>query len=354
MNVLNRHIASHILSLTSIVALALVAIYSFVSFVAEIDDTGEGSFGVVQLMLYSAMLIPTAIYTLMPIIAMLGTLMGLGTLAGQGELTAMRAAGVSLFQIGRATLLAGLVLGVLSLLLGDWLAPWGTRAAETYRSEARFGVQPGLVTKPLWMKEGDRVFNIQRVLAEDHVEKLQVFALGADLSLSSALTAEEARYENGHWQLKGVQKTEFGDGMARRNVTSQQVLEGNLSPEVLRLFVLESDALTLGGLWRLIAYLDDNGLDSSEQRLAMWRKLVAPLTVLAMMLFAIPFVLGTLRDAGAGQRLFVGILVGVGFYLVNEVTASLGQLYSWSPWLSAGLPTLLLAVLAGYRLSRVR
>ena len=71
MRLLNRHIASHILGLTAIVALALVAIYSFVSFVSEIDDTGEGNFGVVQLMLYSAMLIPTAIYTLMPIIAML-------------------------------------------------------------------------------------------------------------------------------------------------------------------------------------------------------------------------------------------------------------------------------------------
>src|SRR3546814_11041913 len=69
---------------------------------------------------------------------------------------------------------------------------------------------------------------------------------------------------------------------------------------------------------RLIGYLERNGLDASSYRLSLWRKLIAPLTVVAMMLLAVPFVLGSQRGGGDGQRLLVGILVGLVFYVINE------------------------------------
>ena len=82
--------------------------------------------------------------------------------------------------------------------------------------------------------------------------------------------------------------------------------DATLSPDVLRLFVLEANSLSTPGLLRLIAYMVDNGLDASEYRLTLWRKLVAPITVMAMMLFAVPFCLGSQRGGGAGQRLLIG------------------------------------------------
>src|SRR5690606_27443773 len=108
------------------------------------------------------------------------------------------------------------------------------------------------------------------------------------------------------------------------------------------------------GLVRLIGYMSDNGLDARQYELSLWRKLVAPFTVMAVMLFAVPFVLGLQRSGGAGQGLLIGILVGLVLYVVNEVTASLGQLCGWQPALAAGAPTLLLAALAVLRLQRAR
>ena len=65
-------------------------------------------------------------------------------------------------------------------------------------------------------------------------------------------------------------------------------------------------------------------------------------------------VMGPLRSTGAGQRLLVGVLIGVTFYVVNEVTANTGQLYGWTPVLSAGLPTLVLVAIALLRLRALR
>ena len=118
--------------------------------------------------------------------------------------------------------------------------------------------------------------------------------------------------------------------------------------------MLEAESVSASGLMRLVAYLESNGLDASDQRLELWRKLVAPFTVTAMVLFAVPFVFGPTRGGGAGQRLLVGVLVGVVFHLLNEVSSNLGSLYGWAAPVSAGLPTAALMVLAIARLASAR
>lgn len=354
MNLITRYLITHILGFTAIVGLALVAIYTFISFVSEIDEAGRGGFGIVELVLYSLMMMPAGLYTLMPIIALLGTLLGLGALAGQNEITAMRAGGVTLRHIGRATLLAGALLGLLAIVLGDWLAPAGNQAARSFKTESRSGAAAGVAARPIWLRDGENIVHVRSLLAEDHVADVEIYALDTDLALKSLVRVEEGRYRDGAWHFTGVRSTRFEDGKTVAATAPEMNWQGRLAPEVLRLFVLEADSLSTPGLIRLIGYMDDNGLDAAGYRLSLWRKLVAPFTVMAMMLFAIPFVLGSQRGSGAGQRLLIGILVGLGFYVVNEVSASLGQLYAWPPLLSAGLPTIAMALFAAHRLQRAR
>jgi len=354
MNKIDSYIIVHIFGFTAIVGLALLAIYTFIGFVSGIDSTGQGTFGVLQLLVYTMLQMPSGLYTLLPIIAMLGTLMGLGALAGQSELTAMRAAGVSLLRIGRATLVAGLALGLLGFVLGDWIAPAGVRAAEAYKARERSGTEVGLAGQSVWLRDGDNIFHIQNLIAENHIANIEIFRLTPDLRLSASMHVDDGVFQDGIWRLTGVKQTELTTKSATTSKLPSLDWNGSLSPEVLRLFVLEAQSLTMPGLVRLINYLESNRLDSAEYRMELWRKLMAPFTVMAMMLFAIPFVLGSLRSSGAGQRLLIGILVGVGFYVINEVSANLGQIYHWPPFLAAAVPSIVLTLSGAYRLSRAR
>ncbi|MBI3171362.1 MAG: LptF/LptG family permease, partial [Hydrocarboniphaga effusa] len=214
MKTLDRYIMAHIFGLTAIVALGLLAIQSFLTFVAELDELSRGmNYG--QLLSYTLWLAPSGLYVMLPIIAMLGTLLGLGTLASQSELTAMRASGVSLLRIGFATLGAGLVLGIFSVIVGDWLAPRGQIAAEAIKTQARFGVQAGLGGKPVWLRDGEHIFHIQRLLAEDHIAAVEIYTLGPELNLQATATVEEGRYLEGRWRFTGVRRTEFGGTSAQ-------------------------------------------------------------------------------------------------------------------------------------------
>ena len=350
---LDRYIMLAIFGLSAIVGLGLVTLYSFISFITEIDS-GSRALGVTQIFTITLLMMPAGLYVLMPLVAMLGTLLGVGQLAAQSELTAMRAAGYSNLRIGRSALIAGLLLGLLAVLLGESLAPAGQQAAERVKSVARGGEAAGVSSKPVWLRDGNDVFLIRRLLAEDRFADAEIYRFDEELGMRSVLGVDEARYVDGQWRLSGVTETFFGARTTHVEKRPSMDWVSGLKPEVLRFYVLESESVSAAGLSRLVEYLEANGLDASEQRLELWRKLIAPITVTAMVLFAVPFVFGPTRGGGAGQRLLIGVLVGVGFHLVNEVSANLGALYGWTAPVSAGLPTAALMLLALGRLATAR
>ena len=352
MNRLDRYVITHVLELTGIVALGLVSIYTLVVFVSDVNETGKGNYGVLQVLEYSVLMIPSSLYILMPIVALLGTLMGVGALARSGELTAMRSAGVSLSRVGAATLVAGAGLAIFAFFLGDWLAPTSESFATEMRDSSRGN--SGYAGKSVWTRDADRVIRINKLQSENQISDVTVFRLGPDGRLQAALTVNEGNYVDGHWRLSGVKITDFGDNGTSVRSLDQLDIDGGINPKLLKLLILETDSLSARGLTRLIGYMDDNHLDASKYRLLLWRKLIEPLTVMVMMLFAVPFVTGQLRDAGAGQKLLAGALVGIVFYVVNKVSVSLGDIYQWPAPLAAGLPTLCMALLSWWRLARTR
>ena len=54
------------------------------------------------------------------------------------------------------------------------------------------------------------------------------------------------------------------------------------------------------------------------------------------------FVFGSLRDTGAGGRMIVGVLIGVGYFLLGSTMADSGTVFDLSPFVAAWLPTVLL------------
>lgn len=350
MKQLDRYIVLAVFGLTAVVALGLVALYSFISFITEVDQ-GSDRMSVGQIFQITLLLVPSALYILMPLVAMLGTLLGIGQLAAQSELTAMRAAGYSNLRIGRSAMIAGLLLGLIAVGLGETLAPAGERAADSIKS----GSRSMSATKPVWLRDGYNLFHIRSLVSEDHFADADVYRFGDSLEMLAMLHVDQAYHVKGGWRFENIRRTEFTTAGTTRVETLQSLdWTSGLTPEVLRLYVLEADTVSAGGLMRLVQYLDENGLDATEQRLQLWRKLIAPVTVMAMVMFAVPFVFGPTRGGGAGQRLLIGVLVGVSFHLFNEVSANLGALYGWSAPFSAGLPTALLMLAATVRLLQAR
>lgn len=354
----DAYLRQSVFTLTLVVGAALLAISTFITFVTELEDLGRGQYGIGAILQYVALQVPETVYVMFPVIALLGTLMGLGALAANSELVAMRAAGISVIRLAWGVAKAGVVIGALAFALGELLVPVTTPLADEIRSVARYGESARGSKDGVWLRDGKHFVFIGELVSERQIRQVELFRLSDDGSLGAAIAIDSARYDDDHWTFEGVRRTRFLEDEIRVETMDQEPwpmdLTPELTPDVLRLFVLEAESLSTWGLWRYVEYLERNGLDAESSSLAFWRKLAAPITVIVMMLVAVPFVIGSLRQSGAGQRLFIGVLFGVGFYLVNEVTSSTGLIYGLSPVVTAFLPTAAVAVLVAVRLRSMR
>lgn len=345
---LDRYIARHIVLATAVAWLLVTALDALFSFFGEIGDVGRGHYGLAQALAYIALSLPQRAYDLFPVSVLLGALMGLGALAAQGELTAIRLAGFSRGRLIRSVLQSGLLLLVLVVGVGETVAPLAERQAQQLRALAIFERVAFAGAQGLWVRDGPRFINVRGVDAGGRMVDVRIFALSADRRLLNAVQASRADYVDHGWRLSGLRESRFGLRQVRTYAAAAEVRDIAITPALLGVLALQPQTLSLAELRRYIRYRVDNGLEAERYRLAFWVRLATPVSALVMLALALGFVLGALGHAGTGRRLFVGILIGLVFRLLNDLLAQAGLVYGMAPALSAFLPTLAFAAAAAW------
>jgi lipopolysaccharide export system permease protein len=350
---LDAYIARNVLGGTLLALLVLAGLDSLFAFIGEIDDIGRHDYGLIQALVYTALTVPRRVYELFPTSVLLGSLLSLGALAANSELTAMRAAGVPVARIVRSVLRAGLLMLVAVVLLGEAVAPISEQRAQTLRSLAN-AEQMHSGKAGLWAKDGLRFIQVGTVMPDLRLLDLHIYELDAERRLVQSTEAKSARYDDGSWVVTGISRSTLNGQQVRSEQVAEERWSRLIAPELFGVLAVEPRQMAATTLAQYVTYLRDNDLDSAHFELAFWMRFSTPLSSLVMLLLAIPFVFGSMRTGGAGQRLFVGLLIGVGFHLLNRTLNHMGIVYGLPPLLSATLPTLLFFGVALVALRRVR
>lgn len=350
---LDRYIGRSILVTTLLVLVTLVALASVFAFVGELDDVGKGGYTVALAAQYVVLTIPSKAYLLFAPSVLLGSLLGLGALASNSELTVMRAAGISNGRIIRAVLVTGLALMALVALIGESVMPRAEQLAEEIRLtalERRLSVKGG---NGLWVRSAGRYVNVATVMPDFTLLDVDVHDFDGN-ALVSALSASRARRdEAGDWILEDVRLTRVEEGGTRVERIERLpwkalvAAEGGaevpslVSADVLKSLSISPENLSASDLLEQVRYLRDNGLDSRRIELALWVKLTSPLATLVMLMLSLPFVFASQRAGGAGQKIFIGIMLGIVYVLLNRLLTQLALANGAPPPLAAVLPLLL-------------
>ncbi len=340
----------------SVIAASLVALVAIVAldFVFSlVDGAADSDGGMAQVLLEALLAVPGLAYEAFPFATLIGALTGLGALSARQELTAMRAAGVSVLQIAAAVLAGGLVLALLAVAVGEYAVPPAERQAAAVR-----GVSEGeqLRTGPdgaLWARDGDDFLRAERPRSRTHLADVTLYRF-SEGRLALRVDAEHAHYRGDGWRLTEATLTRYGGARLTRERREAWRWAASLSPEVLGVVVADPATLPAPELLTYIRYLEANDLDSARYRLALWQKVATPLATLAMLLVTIPLVFTAVRSAGGGQRVVIGVLAGIGFFLLNRALSQAGVAYGLPPWLSALLPVLAFAAIGVAGIRRVR
>jgi lipopolysaccharide export system permease protein len=334
---LDRYIGSSVF--TAILAvlgiiLGLATLFAFIDEMGEVSDT----YTLMDASSYVLLTAPRRLYDMLPMAALIGCLIGLGSLASNSELTIMRAAGVSIGRIVWAVMKPMLILMVVGVVIGEYVAPATEVTAQANRSLAQGSGDAQSAKHGLWHRQGDEFIHVNSVQPNGVLYGVTRYRFDKERHMLSASFAKRGDFDKDHWQLSDVTTTVFHDKSTEVVTTPVERWEIALSPQLLDTVVMAPDSLSISGLWNYIHYLADQGLSNGRYWLAFWVKVLQPLVTAALVLMAISFIFGPLRSVTLGQRVFTGVLVGFTFRIVQDLLGPSSLVFGFSPLFAVLIP----------------
>jgi len=352
--ILMQYMMRTILISTALVMVVLLALAGLFELIAELDDV-QNNYQTPQAILFAALRMPILAFELMPVAALIGSLLGLGALAANSEIIVMRSAGLSIGKLAAMVSIAGLVMVIFTSLIGAFIGPPLAFYARAMRVEGRYGQEEERIGNATWVKDGPIYLHLERVNSEFEFGSIYIYRFGEDGTLQSIAKAENSGIDNDdRWILENLRETQFrNDGV--------QVVESNLAVETFEVnaellgnALAKPLSLSLRGLLTYIDYLDRNALDASQYETELWYRVSRTVSIMIMPVLALAFVFGSLRTGGTGSRLMIGIVIGLAYYLASEMLANSGQVFDLNPALITWLPSLVLILVTLFALDRIR
>jgi lipopolysaccharide export system permease protein len=342
-----RHLAREIYASTALVLTAFLMLFAFFDLIHELESIGQGGYQLHHALAYVTLTVPGRLYELFPIGVLIGTLYALTVLARHSEITVLRAAGLSTRDFLVTLAKIGLVFAALTLVVGEFVAPPAERAAQQLRIKATGALVAQEFRSGLWVRDEQAFVNVREVLPDATLHNVRVFQFDDQFQLRSISQAESGRYvDTGAWALEGVVRTVFSGDSARVERYDQLKWESALNPNLLAVLLVVPERMSLVNLYLYIRHLSANQQKTDRYEIAMWKKLIYPLAALVMMALALPFAYMQDRMGAVSIRVFAGIMLGIGFHMLNGLFSSLGVINSWPPFFSAITPSVLFLLTA--------
>jgi len=351
--ILNRYLFNSITASTGLVILVLLSLGGFVEFISQLDDLGEGNYDLWKAMQYVALKMPRLAAGLLPVAVLLGSLLGLGALASSSELIIMRAAGVSPMRMARSVAVTGVIIATIGGVVGEFMAPQMDLYARQLRAVAKSG-EADIAGSSAWLRDGNLIFNVRPSIDGIDFGGVYVFRIGNGVFLSGIGRGDSVQSdEDGEWSLSNFNESQFVASGVTIGTEVEQERVSKLT-DLLAITAVRESSLTGQELWVYVQHLKANGLDADRYEIAFWGRVATVVGIAVMCVLALPFVFGSLRSTGAGARMIIGILIGLGYFLLNRTMADSVAVFNLSPFLVAWVPTALLMVGTLIGLSRLR
>jgi lipopolysaccharide export system permease protein len=286
--------------------------------------------------------LPAFTEILLAFAVLVGGIGALLSLNRKSELVVMRAGGMSAWQFLRPGLVVALVLGVLAVTVYNPLAAAARSEAERLVAEA-FGREGSLLSSSgegSWLRQdgadGQSVMNA-RAVADQGLSLTGVVAYQFDRQgrFIERIDAERATLEDGYWQLEkalvarpGREPEAYDNYLVSTYLTRERVGDA-LGSEI---------AVSMWQLPALIEVAERAGLSAGRYRMQYALLLSRPMLLMTMVILAATVSLRSFRSGGTQTMVIVGMVGGVGFFLLTEVSRQIGVAGLVSPTTAVWVP----------------
>lgn len=356
MKIIERLFTLAIFRATGMVLFGFLGLFIFLDFIREIEDVSPTGYRLQYAIAFVLLNSVRQLYDILPVAVLIGTVYCCANWAKTSEFVILRACGFSPLQAIKLLLRIGLILVAVLLVIGEWIAPIASESAVQIKQSFRNANYSRDLLSGAWIRDintGDSsslVINVARLLPGDIFKGWTLFRYSADKRLVDDIRAESGTFsKSGQWTLHNVSLRHYpqtGNDSIRMQKLDQLTLNSSVSPALLNTVFRDPDYMNLVDLVRYVVFLAQNKQDSNRYQAAIWRKLNYPSSLLVMLLLALPFAYTPNRREGVSGQVFIGVMIGISFVLVSQMSLNFGLLQSWSPFFISVTPTLAYLALA--------
>src|SRR6185295_5844258 len=337
---LERYLGRQIYAATGFVLLGFLALFAFFDLIGELGDLGKGEYDLRQVFVFVLLNAPSHAYELFPIVVLICTLYVLAHLASNSEYTVMRGSGLSPARAAMALLKIGMAFVVLTFVIGEWIAPLAEEKAQHTKIRALSSMIGQDLQSGLWFKDEGSFINVRQARDPQVLQGLRIFEFDNSYRLRKITFAERAEYQGkGVWLLHDVIATVFNP--EPRTVREKDAeWRSAVSPDLLNALIVKPERMSAWALHKYTQHLEVNKQKTERYEIALWKKLFYPLAAMVMMALALPFAYMQARAGMVGVKVFLGIMIGIFFHMMNSLFSHIGLLHNWPPLSAAILPSL--------------
>ncbi len=375
MKVLQRYFAVSILQAVAFVLVAFLALISFMDLTSELPDVGKDGYEIQHAFLYVLMLVPGHVYEVMPVAALIGTIYTMAQFANSSEFTIMRASSMSTQMAAAMLFRIGVVLVLVTFVFGELITPRTAPWAEKLKLSAQGASVSQQFKSGMWTKDvvrsdgvkgeitGSRFFNVSEFRPDGRLVDVKLYEFDNNFRMRSLITAKSGVFEgNSKWRLDDVTETLFSNsatavaqtqatfGQETSAVTTRKLesmaLTSEITPKILSVSSADPERMSANELAVYTRHLAENRQETDRFKIAFWKKLIDPFAIFVLMALALPFAYLHTRSGGVSLKIFIGIMIGVSFILINTLFSHLGLLSTWPAFITAIAPSLLFLLLA--------
>lgn len=379
MKILQRYFAISILQAVAFVLVAFLALQAFMDLTGELPSVGKNGYSIQYAFLYVLVQLPGHVYEVMPLAALIGTIYTMAQFAATSEFTIMRASSMSTGMVAWMLAKIGLVLVLVTFIFGEVITPRTAPIAEKIKLTARGAAISSEFRSGLWTKDivksegmkgaviGSRFFNVKKVQPDGTLVGVKLYEFDNELRLRSITLAATASFKgNNLWQMTDVTENLFSNpallkpgsvatlennfaqdtSMISTSKLATKDLLSEVTPRILAVAGSDPDRMSAAELAAYTRHLQENKQETERFKIAFWKKLFDPLAIFVLMALALPFGYLHTRAGGVSLKIFIGIMIGVSFLLVNTLFSHLGMLSTWPAVITAIAPSILFLLLA--------
>ena len=310
-------------------ALVLLGVNLLLVFISELKNIGNHNYSFITLVNYIILLIPQNFLDIFPYALLIGSMISFGSMAYHSEFIAINSHGIGIKKTMRIIIIQTFFISSFITIIANSLAPKYSNEAQSMKNIA---LNKGLSNNSLWFRSGDYIINVNSIITDKRLEDIMIYRIENGL-LSSVLSAERGLYDI-KWNFDNVEILDISSNRKIKKENHSLPTNEFIPFEILKSQFSKKRYISIQNLYRNIIFHNKINIPYENHKVVFWKKILLPVSCCIIVFVALPFLFTSMRSTNQSQRIIVGVLFGITYFVISSIVTNLGLILSIPAFLS--------------------